>query len=205
MPYWTYDSETQTRYTGQRGDDYEVEESYTDSEGKQQTRIVTHTRWSNAWGMVHNKFDDIFVVGSKTLPRNYMDDLEPWNLEEIVPYDEKFLSGFKAETYGVDLKSGFEIAQDKMQDTIDETIREDIGGDHQKIDTKDIDYYNITFKHLLLPIWISAYKYKDKVYRFIVNGQSGKVQGERPISALKVIGLIVGIAAVIGLICWLCS
>ena len=203
LPYWTYDADTDTFYTGQRGDDYEVEESYTDSDGESQTRTVTKTRWTRTSGNVHNTFDDIFVVGSRTLPENFMDGLEPWNLNELVPYDEKFLSGFKTETYGVDLKDGFTVAQEKMQPEIDNSIRYDIGGDRQQISTKDINYYKITFKHILLPVWISAYKYKEKVYRFIINGQSGKIQGERPISRFKVALAIVAAVAVIGVLAWL--
>ena len=199
LPYWTYDAVTDTFYTGERGDDYKVPYEYKDKDGNVKTGYKTQTRWSAARGRVHNEFDDIFVVGSKSLPRSYLDGLEPWNLQELVPYDEKFLSGFKTETYGVDLKAGFETAQQKMQPKIDSTIRNDIGGDRQKIDTKNVNYSDITFKHILLPVWISAYRYKDKVYRFVINGQSGRVQGERPVSWIKVIALIVAIVAIISL------
>ena len=59
-------------------------------------------------------------------------------------------------------------------------------------------YDAIKFKHILLPIWISAYIYKDKVYRFMINGQTGEVDGESPISIIKVMLLILVIVVVIG-------
>lgn len=197
LPYWTYDANTITDYTGRRGEDYYTQETYTDSQGQTKTKDVKHTNWYRAQGRVRNSFDDIFVVGSKSLPYKYLDNLEPWNLKDLVPYDEKFLTGFKTETYSIDLKAGFQDAQKKMQDTIDESIRKDIGGDHQEITTKSIQYNDITYKHILLPVWMSTYRFSGKAYRFIINGQSGKVTGERPYSALKIIAFIATIVAII--------
>ena len=57
---------------------------------------------------------------------------------------------------------------------------------------------HIKFKHILLPIWISAYIYKVKVYRFMINGQTGEVDGESPVSIIKVMLLILVILAVVG-------
>ena len=201
LPYWTYDSDTRTRYSGQRGDNYQVEEQYTNSEGETDTRTVTKTRWSSASGTVYDKFDDIFVVGSKSLPVKYLDKLEPWHLKELVPYDPKFLAGFKSETYGVDVKEGFEVAKVKMEPTITKSIKNDIGGDKQRISSKNINYDDITFKHILLPLWISAYRFNEKVYRFMINGQTGEVQGERPYSWMKIaLAILVVIAVIVALI-----
>ncbi|MGZ3884487.1 MAG: hypothetical protein ACXVPD_09815, partial [Bacteroidia bacterium] len=59
MPYWTYDSDTTSEYTGMRGEYYYETETYTDSNGKEQTREVQRTRWYPASGTVYNKFDDV--------------------------------------------------------------------------------------------------------------------------------------------------
>ncbi|MCQ2974418.1 MAG: hypothetical protein MJ211_06355 [Bacteroidales bacterium] len=205
LPFWTYDAKTDTFYTGRRGENYTTTETYKDSQGQTQTREVVHTNWYRASGRVQNVFDDIFVTGTNSLPKEYLESLEPWNLQDLVPYNESFLTGFKTETYSVDLKQGFENAQEKMQSTIDQSIREDIGGDKQEISTKQTQYNDITYKHILLPVWLSAYRYNNKVYRFMINGQSGKVKGERPYSAMKIILFIVAIIAVISLIVMLCS
>ena len=73
-----------------------------------------------------------------------------------------------------------------MDRQIARDIRFDIGGDRQRIDQVDTDVSDITFKHVLLPVWLAAYKYNGESYRFVVNGQSGKVQGERPWSVWKI-------------------
>jgi len=205
IPYWTYDSKTYTKYTGERGDDYQATESYTTTEnGKSvtKTRTVTKTRWHSVSGSVNNIFDDILVLASKSLPKKYTEKLEPWDLDQLVNYDEKFLSGFRTETYQVDMKEGFVEAKLKMEPIIKQTICKNIGGDHQRISTKSTTYNNVTFKHVLLPVWISAYKYNSKVYRFLVNGRTGEVQGERPWSWIKITLTIVIVTAVIGGIIW---
>ncbi len=196
IPYWTFDAQTDTNYRGKRGDDYYDEETYYDDDGEEQTRTVTRTDWTNVRGRVARFFDDILVAASKSLPVKYLDALEPWDLNNLLPYDTKYLSGFKSESYQDSLEQGFEIAKKKMESVIKGDIRRDIGGDHQVIDSFNTAYDNITFKHVLLPIWISAYKYKDKVYRFMVNGRTGEVRGERPYSWIKI---ILAILAVIGI------
>lgn len=203
LPHWTYDAETTTRYTGQRGEYYYVTETYTTVEnGKsvQRTRQVRKTRWYPASGTVYNSFDDVLVVASESLPRNYMQKLEPWDLEEVVPYTEAYLSGFRTESYTVDLEEGFGLACTRMQPTIDSSIRSDIGGDTQRILSKNTRYDDVTFKHLLLPVWISTYRYRDKAYRFLVNARTGQVTGERPWSWVKITLAILAALVVIAII-----
>lgn len=199
-PYWTYDANTVSSYSGQRGDDYQVTESYTDSSGQSQTRTVTKTRWTSVSGVVYVTFDDILVVATNTLPEKHVYSLEPWQLNELIPYDKKFLSGFKSESYEKDVKQGFEKAKTIMDPSIVNRIKSDIGGDHQRVLTKNVQYNNTTFKHVLLPLWLSSYRFKGKVYRFVVNGQTGKVKGERPVSAMKIILLVLLVAAIIAAI-----
>ena len=189
IPYWTYDSDTYTRYHGERGTDYTVTETYTE-DGETRTRQVTKIRWQSVSGSVSIFFDDVLVVASTSLPVKYMDRLEPWDLPNLLPFDEKFLSGFRTENYQVDLETGFDGAKKKMDVVIRSDIRRDIGGDHQRIGTTDTNYKDITFKHILLPIWLNSYRYKDKAYRFMVNGRTGEVQGEYPVSWLKVASAI---------------
>lgn len=200
VPYWTYDAGTQTAYTGARGIYYYETETYTTTENGQQvtrTRQVRHTRWSSTAGLVANDFDDILVIASNSLSVNYTQRLEPWRLSELVPYNDKFLSGFRTESYQVNLVDGLKIAKDWMVHVIRSTICSDIGGDEQRIYTMNTSYSDITFKHILLPIWISSYKFKDKVYRFLINGQTGEVQGERPYSAFKIFLAILSVIVVI--------
>jgi len=204
IPFWTYDSDTTCQYRGRRGDDYQTTETYTTTEnGKSvsKTRTVTKTRWTSVSGTVYNKFDDVLVVGTTSLPKKYLERLEPWDLENLVPFDEKFLSGFRTESYHVGLKEGFDDAKLKMTKEIRTTVKRDIGGDHQQIRSMNTHYNDITFKHILLPVYISAYKFKEKVYRFMINARTGEVQGERPYSWIKItLAVLAGLAIIAAIV-----
>jgi LSD1 subclass zinc finger protein len=198
IPYWTYDSKTVSEYTGQRGDNYTTTESYSvtiNGKTEERTRTVTRIRWSYASGTVYNDFDDVLVLASNSLPEKYTNALEPWDTENLTEYNDKFLSGFRSESYQIDVKSGFERSKLIMDAGIRESICNDIGGDHQRISSVDTRYNDITFKHILLPVWLSAYRYSNKVYRFMINGRTGEVQGERPYSAIKITLAILGVIA----------
>ncbi len=196
IPYWTYDSNTGSSYSGMRGMNY-VETYTVTVNGRTETRTRTKIIWTPASGHVSNAFDDVLVMASRSLPEKYADALEPWDLKSLTDFSEKFLSGFRSETYQVDVKAGFGRAKDKMEVVIRETVRRDIGGDHQQILTLNTSYSNITFKHILLPIWISAFRYNNKVYRFMINGRTGEVQGERPWSVIKIVLTVIAGLAVL--------
>ncbi len=88
---------------------------------------------------------------------------------------------------------------------IESLIRQDLGGDEQRIESLSTQYSGITFKHILLPVWVSAYRYGDKLHRILINARTGEVQGDRPYSAWKIAGLVILILAIIGLIALLQS
>jgi len=200
IPYFTYDTATHTDYRGQRGEHYYVTESYTDSDGKRRTRSVQKTRWYPASGHVSLAFDDVLVCASSSLPRLLIRSLEPWDLHALQAFRPEFLSGFLAERYQVELPHGFEIAKQRMDPSIRERVRRDIGGDEQRIVWMRVAHEDITFKHLLLPIWISSFRYEERVYRFFVNARTGEVSGERPFSWIKI-----ALATAIGLALLACG
>lgn len=202
IPYWTYDSDTTTPYSGERGDNYYVTESYTEN-GVSKTRQVQKIRWYPVSGTVQVPFDDVLVPAATSLPDKVVKALEPWDLSTLEPYRDDFVSGFQVEAYQVGLEPGFKQAQAIMEDGIRTAIASDIGGDHQRIHSMQPNFANIRFKHQLLPIWLSTYRYANTVYRFLVNGQSGKVQGERPWSAWKIAFAVLGALSAAGVVIYL--
>jgi predicted RNA-binding Zn-ribbon protein involved in translation (DUF1610 family) len=200
VPYWTYDAMTYTRYSGMRGDNYTTTETYTDSQGRTQTRTVVRTRWWPVSGEVQHFFDDVLVCGSRSIPPHLNRGLQPWSTGELEPFQDQFLAGLKTERYAVDLKDGLIIAKRLMEPTIMQLIREDIGGDHQQIHSTDTRYLGITFKHCLLPVWVANYRYHEKLFQILINGRTGKVSGERPYSWWKIGALVLAILAVVALI-----
>jgi hypothetical protein len=147
---------------------------------------VRQTRWTPVAGHVDDFHDDVLVNASRSLPADILGATGRWNLQALVPYQPEFVSGFQAEAYQVGLADGFPVAKRRIDDEVAELVRRDIGGDHQRISAVATRYSDITYKHLLLPVWISAYRYRDKVYRFLINGQTGEVSGESPKSGWKI-------------------
>lgn len=198
LPYWTYDSETESSYIGERGDTYYVQQrvSYVRN-GRRVSGVkrVPKIRWTRVSGYVSRFFDDVLIGASFSLPRQILDHLQPWDLEQLVPYDDKYISGFQSEIYQLGLDEGFDQAKQVMDDIIYRDIAYDIGGNHQRIHQVKTTHSDTTYKHCLLPIWSAAFFYKDKAYRFVINGRTGEVQGERPYSYLKI-----GLAIILGLI-----
>lgn len=196
LPAWTYDARADTTYTGQRGDDYTTTESYTafvNGKHETRTRTVTRTRWSYRSGAVEDAFDDVFVLADRSVPDKLSKHLWQWDLNQLKSYDDQYLAGFVAESYQVDLEQGFQSAQSIMEQTIRNTICRDIGGDHQQISSMNPIYTLVTFKHMLVPVWLSAYRYGDRTFQFIINAQTGTVRGERPYSAWKITFFVLSI------------
>jgi DNA-directed RNA polymerase subunit RPC12/RpoP len=200
VPFWTFDADTASRYTGQRGEYYyETRTVQVRVNGRMETRQqqVRHTRWYPASGRVARVFDDVLIMASRSLPERLGDELTPWDLGALVTYSPEFLAGFQSEGYTVTLSDGHAKARNRMSAVILQDVRRDIGGDEQRVNDVNTTWSEETFKHILLPIWTAAYKYNGKSYRFLVNGQTGEVQGERPWSVWKIALVVIFVAILI--------
>jgi ribosomal protein S27E len=189
VPFWTFDAHVDSSWTAEAGYYYYVEEEYTTQENGQdvtKTRQVRHTRWESAWGSRSDDFDDVLVCASQGLPRELADQLKTFNTGQLVPYSPGFLAGWRAEEYAVDLENGFGFARGKMDSEQESRCASDVPGDTHRGLSVSSTYSAVTFKHVLLPVWIAAYRYRNDVYRFLVNGQTGEVVGKAPWSWVKI-------------------
>ena len=176
--YFTYDAETLTHYRGERGDDYTV------GEGDDRR---TETRWHNVSGQVANSFDDITVFANTGMDAKRVAKLEPWPTLEAKPFSAQYVAGHLCRTYDRDVEECLNDATDTMTATIRSTVKSDIGGDRQKIHSMDIQWRTMTYKHLLMPIWLLTVIYLQKPYQVYINGVTGEVHGARPYSKVKII------------------
>ncbi|WP_298478703.1 DNA helicase PriA [uncultured Maribacter sp.] len=199
VPYWTFDSNLIATYKGQRGDYYYENRRVRTKNGTQNKR-VRKTRWSSASGSVNGFVDDILINASQKKRRDIPGKIAFWNLKELIPYNSKYLSGFVTEKYTVSLKEGHHQSFQEAKKVAYNWIRRDIGGDTQRIAHADIKLSEETFKHILLPVYISSYNYGGKEYRFYINGQTGTLSGSRPYSFWKIFFLVLFIIAIITVI-----
>lgn len=183
--YFTYDAQAATSYVGQRGTTY----TRTVGSGNNR-RTVTETRWNRASGHVRNSFDDITILANTGFEQRYIDELEPWPTGSLRPFQPDYMAGHLSRTYDKDVTECFDTAKMRMAAEIDHTIRRDIGGDKQRIDHKATNLSSVTYKHVLLPIWLLTVLYNGQPWQVFMNGVTGEIHGQRPYSNVK-IGLAV--------------
>jgi DNA-directed RNA polymerase subunit RPC12/RpoP len=200
VPFWTFDAMVHSSWTAEAGYHYYETETYTDSNGNRQTRQVQRTRWQHADGRRSDFFDDNLVCASKGLPEALVRQFSTFDTKQLVPYQPQYLAGWRAEVYAIELMAGWPMAQRSMADTQRTRCSTDVPGDTQRNLHVNNTFTGVTFKHVLLPIWIAAYRYNGKPYQFLVNGQTGEVVGKAPWSIWKLAILVLTILAVIGAI-----
>jgi predicted RNA-binding Zn-ribbon protein involved in translation (DUF1610 family) len=203
-PYFTYDANTDTAYTGSRGVDHTETYTTTDGQGHTQVQTRTVTNWYPAAGNVERSFNDVLIPATTKVVPDKLAKAGPWALDSSVPYQPEYLAGYSALRYDVDPPQALDEAKAGMAKVIEQDCRRDIGGDHQRVSSMDTNYSSLMFKLLLLPLWIAAYTYRAKTYQVIVNAETGEVLGDRPYStakiALTILAGLILIAAVITLI-----
>lgn len=198
LPYWTFDAQLYGTYRGEKGEYYYVNVNHTRRKnGKvfNETRRERRTRWYPANGTIKGFIDDTLVKASYQQKNKIPKKVEHWNLKELKTFKSDYLSGFITEKYTIPLKNGHLESIEEAKKIADIWAKRDIGGDTQKLYSVDFELTKETFKHILLPVYISSYKYNGKSYQFFVNGQTGTIHGKRPYSAIKI-----ALAVILGLI-----
>ena len=192
LPYWTFDTKTTSSYTGQYGKDHT--EYYKDSQGNQRSKTVTD--WYNTSGIYRLDIDDELILATNRHNTAIINGLAPFDTADNKAYKPEYVAGFAAERYTIGLKDGWEKAKSiitgKINSGVTQKIRYEHNADHVRNVRISSRFADITYKYLMLPIWVSSFKYNSQVYQFMVNGQTGKVYGKTPVSAGKVL-LVVGL------------
>ncbi len=200
IPFWTYDAMTDSSWVGEAGYHY-YETQQIRVNGQMQTQQIQRTRWQSKSGQLKHFFDDILVVASHGLKQEDIDKIFPYKLDEVVNFDPKLMLGWEGEIYDVEVDEGYDSANRIMDRRLHDLCSMELGGDEQRglhIQTRK---YLKTFKHIILPLWISSYRYQNKLYHFTINGQTGKVGGKKPISPFKVaFAIITFILIIVGVV-----
>ncbi|KAB8197624.1 hypothetical protein FH608_003530 [Nonomuraea phyllanthi] len=203
LPHWTFDAATVSDYVGQRGEHYWITTSYTDSNGRRRTRRERRTRWYPAGGRVARDFDDVLVAATTHVDGDDLGKLEPWPLKEAVPFQPGYVAGHHSLRYDTEPEAGLQQAKGVMRGVIEGDCRRDIGGDVQRVFSVDTSYSGVTFKLLLLPVWVGTYLFGGRSYQVLINGVGGEVQGDRPYSAVKIALAVLAALAVVAGVVWL--
>lgn len=201
LPYWTFDAHVDADWTAEAGYYYYETETYRGSDGKTQTRQVRKTRWEYAEGELSHFFDDDVVPGTVGVHTALLRKVEPFpTTSDLKPYEPAFVRGWTVERYQVDLRQASQVSKQQMDGIIHNMCSQAVPGDTQRNLEVQSDYQGRTFKHILVPVWLATYTYGRKSFQVVVNGYTGKMAGEHPLSWVKITFAILGVLVVILLI-----
>lgn len=187
LPYWTFDSHVECPWEAEAGYHYYT----TDDKGNREQ----HTRWEYASGHVSQFHDDLLVPASKGVHASLLAELEPFpTTTALLPYDPGYLTGWVVEQYQIDLIDAAQNSRDRMTEIVRQECSNQVPGDTQRGLRIAPAFSAQTFKHTLLPVWLLTYTYGTKNYQVAVNGATGKIAGEYPLSWIKItIAIILGL------------
>ena len=184
VPFWSFDADTRSRWRAEAG---------------RRVGVGKHARveWRPASGTLEHRFDDLPVPASRGLDEEMARGLEPFPTRELVAYDPQFLSGFLAEEYGVALPEAYAAAKRRMDETLRAACRSEVPGDLCRGLEVETEFSGLACKSGLLPVWIAAYRYRGRVFRWVVNGATGRAHGSAPWSAVKIALAVLAALAVL--------
>lgn len=193
VPFWTYDATAVADYTGRGG--------RTRTRRTHDGKTETYTEWFPVFGTIHGSYNDVQVCASRTASGNLIQSILPYDsIRNTKPYQPQYLSGYEAERYTVDGIQGFTIAREIMESDLRHRAESDItaqGYSVSQVSTLRPHYESVRYKHILVPLWKAKYGYGGKTYHYMINGESGKVSGQYPVSKVKVAALVAAIAIII--------
>jgi endogenous inhibitor of DNA gyrase (YacG/DUF329 family) len=201
LPYWTFDAHVEAQWTADAGYYYYETESYTDAQGKRQTRQVRHTRWEPAAGKIAHFFDDELVAGTAGVHAALLRQIEPFpTTSDLKPYSPEFVRGWTVERYQVDLRKASDTNLERMEARTRELCSNEVPGDTQRNLQVQSQYRGRSFKHVLVPVWLVSYTYGSRSFQVLANGYTGALAGERPYSWVKIFFTVVAALAVAGVV-----
>jgi RNA polymerase subunit RPABC4/transcription elongation factor Spt4 len=204
LPFWSFSMLAQSQWSAKIGEHWQRTETYTaweDGKPVTRTRIVTETEWWPLSGQHHNYYSGYLVSGSKGLPQGYAERIKPFRLEALKRYQPYFLAGWLSEQYNVERDAALALCQQEFLNWEQKNVERFLPGDTQSSVEVECEFSDINSDLILLPVYLLTYCYGEKVYRFLCNGQTGKVAGDKPLSSTR-IGLAVAVAVLAAIVLW---
>jgi hypothetical protein len=206
LPFWSFSMLAQSSWSANIGEYWYRTETYTtveDGKTVTRTRTVTETEWWPLAGEHHNYYSGFLVSGSRGLPQNYAERIKPFRMESLKRYQPYFLAGWLSEEYSVERDAALAICEDEFQRLERQNIESFLPGDTHRLQDAHVEFSDVNSDLILLPVYLLSYRYGDKLFRFLINGQTGKIAGDKPLSSMRIgLAIALGIAAAV-LIWWL--
>ena len=183
LPFWTFSAAVHSHWKAEVG--YEREERYYDSSEKEwKTRTVIDWRWED--GDVTTRETDLLISGSSHISRVILERVYPFRLSDLATYAPDFLAGWQAHQYDIPLTTAWEAGKTAIREKARADCYTDIPTSHVRSFSMSADFDDETWRYVLLPVYLAAYRFEQKVFQVMVNGQTGLVAGQKPVAWWKV-------------------
>jgi len=210
LPFWSFSMLAESGWSASIGEHWYRTETYTVQEnGKTvtKTRQVQETEWWPLSGRHHQFYSGYLVSGSRGLPQTHADWIQPFPLPSLQRFQPFYLAGWLSEEYSIEREEALARCQEEFYRRATRDISAFMPGDtHRDVRVKT-HFSAINSDLILLPVYIFSYHYQNKLYRFLINGQTGKCAGEKPVAwgrvavavlvGLLIVGVIAAILAVV--------
>ena len=202
LPFWTFDTKVDANWRAQVG--YEkTERHYNAREKRRETRTRIVWRWQN--GDVQLNIDDFLVIGSHRNHINHhiLEKLYPYDMQSLVAYEPDYLAGWHAQAYQTTLTEAWNIGKSAIRANARKACYHNIPSHHVRNFSMSADFADESWRYILLPVYLSSYKYEEKIYQVMINGQSGAIAGQKPVAWWKIwlaIAALLAPSVILGLI-----
>lgn len=202
LPFWTFDTQVASHWRAEVGHEKTVRH-YNAGQKRWETRTRIEWRWEK--GSVRLNIDDFLITGSHDvhISHRILERLVPFNLKELVTYAPDYLAGWQAQAYETTLTEAWESAKRAIREQAKGACRQDIHSGHVRNFSMTADFADESWRYILLPIYLSTYRFEDKAFQVMVNGQTGAVAGQKPVAWWKVwlaIAALLAPGVILGLI-----
>jgi len=180
VPFWLFDCKVDGNVT------YNAQRVVTVTDGEYR---VTTTSFYVLYRDGEMRFEKVPVDASVKMDNDLMDSIEPFNYNELVDFNSGYLAGYLADRFDSTPDEELDRATGRMINSTIDIMREStVGYTSVQQRSTNLKALNASVKYVLLPVYLLNCTYNGKEYRYAVNGQTGKVVGELPISNSKRLG-----------------
>ena len=181
LPFWTFDADISADWKAEVG--VKRVERYRQG-GEWKTRTVIDWHWRS--GRVRLPIDDHLTAATERVSRVILQKIQPFNLGELVEYQPSYLAGWQAEGYEIQLEDGWRIGKADMRSLAKKACYQATGSSHVRNFHMTADFTDERWRYILLPVYLAAYPFGDRTFQIMVNGQTGRVAGQKPVAWLRV-------------------
>ncbi|GJM42268.1 MAG: hypothetical protein DHS20C20_25500 [Ardenticatenaceae bacterium] len=212
IPFWTFDARTKATWRAEvhNTDARRRRHSAPNWKWERPFLLKLADREEKVWdwesGAVSLFTDDMLVSGSSQLSLALLSQMGGYQLAKLVPYDPAFLAGLSAQAYEVDLETAWERARGLMRVRTKKACQDQASASSMRNFSMNLGFSEESWRYILLPLYLATYRYGDKLFQVMINGQTGTIAGQRPVDWKRVgwtlagallPGLLLGIIAAV--------